>query len=295
MFDTIPPLGISTESSVELVLRAEANFNEKRFRDAERDFSLLLAREPDEYKWYEGRAAVRVDAKLFNDALDDYTRALDLLERGETGMRNGGRASTQTDMARVLSGRALAYEGLGRWQSALDDYNVALAKAAADGRYADPFVVNSRGNVKASLAMYEDARRDYLSSAEGFRQAKGYLDKDGRSNRRLDGEMFAMSNAALMLVEMNRDEEALREMRNVSRKAPGSVDIHAALAALYWHQKMEPEAEDEWEFACERISTGCRAYRDLDWVSRVRRWPPVMVTRLQNFLRVKGSELVTNA
>ncbi len=37
------------------------------------------------------------------------------------------------DRARLLAGRALAYEGLARWQDALDDYTNALDMAHRAG------------------------------------------------------------------------------------------------------------------------------------------------------------------
>lgn len=295
---SLPPFGLGLESTDELELRAERNFSKRNFREAEREFSLLIAREPIP-RFYEARGEVRVDAKLFDDAIQDYGMALQLLqdedgERGDAGARGEKRRlrarsngrSTQIDIARVLCGRALAYEGLSKWSDALRDYDDAIARAASTGLEADPFILNSRGNVKASMERWSDARSDYLASAEGFRAAKGFRDKDGRSGRRTDGEIFAASNAALMLAQDGSDKQALREMRNVARKAPNSVDIHAALAAMYWAAQMEEEAEDEWEFACERISVGCAAYRDSDWVSRIRRWPPTMALRLSNFLKV---------
>lgn len=55
------------------------------------------------------------------------------------------------DEARLLAGRALAWEGIYEWNSALQDYNDALARAAAVDKRPDPYVLNSRGNVRASL------------------------------------------------------------------------------------------------------------------------------------------------
>jgi len=273
-----PPLGIGLESSDQLALNAEESFSKKDFRQAEKYLTTLLAREPYEMKWYEARAQVRVDAKLFEDALKDYSIALKLM----TDNIN----STKTDRARLLSARALAYEGESKWQEALYDYNTALELASEDGRLEDPYVLNSRGNVKSSLGMYEDARKDYLLAAEGFRQAKGFIDVDGRSNQRLNGEVYACTNAALMLSQFGNTSEVLREMQNIARRAPYLVDIHVALASMYWEVAREEEAETQWEFACEKITTGCKFYRNLDWVKRIRRWPPSMVLRLQNFLEV---------
>ena len=227
-----------------------------------------------------------MDAKLFDDALDDFAEALRAVSDGE---RRG--ANTKTDVARVLSGRALAHEGLGDWRRALADYDDALRLAREDGNPGDPFVLNSRGNVKASLGLYDAARRDYLDSAEGFRRARGFGRPDARGSARLDGEAFARGNAALMLAQIGEEFPgggllalAVREMQSVSRKAPQSVDAHAMLAAAYWRRGEGERAESEWQTACESISAGCGAYRDLEWVRRIRRWPPAMVAMLEGFL-----------
>ena len=297
--NSVPPLGITTQSSSQIAMNAGEAYNNRNFREAERELTVLLAREPNESKWYEARGSVRVDSKLFDDALDDYNMALKLtsgyVEAPSIDKNSAAFATViperKTDRARLLSGRALAYEGLSLWERALHDYDEALQLAVEDGNYEDPYVLNSRGNVKASLGRFEDARKDYLSAAEGFRKAKGYLDKDGRSNTRLDGEIFAATNASLMLAQYGSETEAIKEMTKVARKAPYSVDIHAALATLYWHRSEEEEAETQWEYACDRINTGCSFYKDVNWVSNIRRWPPLMVTRLKDFLAVNDSEI----
>ena len=46
------------------------------------------------------------------------------------------------------------------------------------------------------------------------------------------------------------------------------------------------DAESEWEAAC-NCNVGCGRYRDLDYVRRIRRWPPVMVDKLEAFLDLK--------
>jgi hypothetical protein len=43
------------------------------------------------------------------------------------------------------------------------------------------------------------------------------------------------------------------------------------------------------QYACDRITVGCRKYTDADWLSRVRRWPPSMVAALSDFLSLKHS------
>ncbi len=52
----------------------------------------------------------------------------------------------------------------------------------------------------------------------------------------LAGAVFAASNAAIMLAQLGDERGAVAEMQRVARRAPGSADMRAALAALYWSQ-----------------------------------------------------------
>ena len=95
-----------------------------------------------------------------------------------------------------------------------------------------------------------------------------------------------------------------RDLRTVARRAAGSIDARAALAALYYSQGKVDEAEASWNFACESINSGilegsnvaldgCAQYRDIDWLSRIRRWPPSMVRRMDDFLNLRSVEVST--
>jgi hypothetical protein len=48
-------------------------------------------------------------------------------------------------------------------------------------------------------------------------------------------------------------------MQRVARRAPGSADMRAALAALYWSRGQQGAAEEQWEFACDQITVGAAA------------------------------------
>ncbi|CAM9738672.1 unnamed protein product [Phaeothamnion confervicola] len=60
--------------------------------------------------------------------------------------------------------------------------------------------------------------------------------------------------------------------------------MHVALAAHAWGERDIPTAEQEWQLTCDRIDVGCRKYKDSNWVSTVRRWPPSLARQLDNFL-----------
>lgn len=62
------------------------------------------------------------------------------------------------------------------------------------------------------------ARESFLASAEGFQAAAGF--RSGQSAApRLDGAVFAASNAALMLAQLGDEEGAIKEMQAIVRWA----------------------------------------------------------------------------
>jgi tetratricopeptide (TPR) repeat protein len=267
----------SASASDELpALQAEAAsaFAAQDFARAEAALSRLVALEPLNPSWLEGRAQVRVDAKAFEPAVADYAAALALV--GSAAEPDAGAA------ARLRAGRALAYEGLARWADALADYDAALAAAAASGFRPDPYVLNSRGNVLSSLARWAEARAAFQEAAAIFQASAGYR-RGASTTQRLDGAIYAASNAALVLAQLGDEAGAAAELSAVARRAPNSADARAALAALRWAAGRRAEAEEAWDSACSRAA-GCRAYRDDDYVTRIRRWPPVMAAHLRAFL-----------
>jgi hypothetical protein len=42
--------------------------------------------------------------------------------------------------------------------------------------------------------------------------------------------------------------------------------------------------QQEWAFTCNNVDVGCAKYRDVAWVSKIRRWPPRLTAQLDNFL-----------
>ncbi|PNG99753.1 hypothetical protein TSOC_014463, partial [Tetrabaena socialis] len=191
-----------------------------------------------------------------------------------------------TTRARLLAGRALAAEGLGDWASALADYRAGAELAAQAGETTDPYILNSMGNCLNSLGRWQEAREQYLASSEGFQQARGFRGRNGSTTPRLDGKLTPQP--------LTPAPPAPPQMVRIARRAPGSADMRAALAALYWQQGRRVEAEEAWEYACNRITVGCVKYTDLDWLGRIRRWPPAMVDRMSDFLALKPTAQLSN-
>mmetsp|Transcript_35369 Transcript_35369/g.100128 ORF Transcript_35369/g.100128 Transcript_35369/m.100128 type:complete len:174 (+) Transcript_35369:360-881(+) len=169
------------------------------------------------------------------------------------------------------------------WEAAERDYSMCLELSSELG-LTGPYILNARGNVRASLQRWDQALQDYRDAAAVFQK-----------NRNLQGAIFASANAALMVVQLREMDKGVREIE----AAPASVDMRAALAAIYWSRGEEQRAEETWRQACEMINSGqlreggsvydgCRRYRDRDWLQRIRRWPPVMVDMMGDFVQLRA-------
>eukprot|EP00892_Ulva_mutabilis_P003677 jgi/Ulvmu1/1681/UM115_0010.1 len=308
------------ESSVEVLATAALKaYSDNDLTRAREYFTRIVTKEPTNPVWLERRGQVLVDMKLFQEAIEDFNAAEAMY--GEQS--NGTYASLG-----LLSNRALAYEGLYRWKEAIDDYNQAIQLGSEVG-YSIPYVLNSRGNCHASIAAlftagnpeaqgppptsssvavsdeeresvlrrpcvqnaarkeWELARQDYRAATSVFQRSKN-----------LPGAIFASSNAALVSAQLGDDTGALKELKAVARRAPGSIDMRAAIAAIYWAGGRQDKAEEYWNWACSKINSGqlvpggpvldsCDRYRDADWLRRIRRWPPVMVDRMEDFIALR--------
>lgn len=275
---------VASPSSLDLERAAADAYSKRDFPNALESINELISRDPTSARLREMRAVALVDGKRFGDAINEFDACLRLLGPEPT-----------LDRARVLSGRALALEGLADWPGALNDYDRALQIAKQAGADPDPYLLNSVGNCHASLGEWAEARTAYLASAQGFQTARREDRRTGSLQQRLDGAVFAFSNAALMLAQMGDDVGATKEMQTVARRAPGSADMRAALAAQLWAANQEAEAEAEWNFACSNITVGCAKYQDEEWLRKIRRWPPVMIERLQAFLKLRSNAGILEA
>ena len=257
----------------ELEARARAAYRAKRLDEARDLLTRIIGMEPEDGTWRERRAQVLVDLKQFQAAIEDFDAAESLYDKDYKSLG-------------LFSNRALAREGLSDWSGAVRDYTECINLSREIGGV-PPYVLNSRGNAFSSLGRYDEALGDYEEAAKTFQVMKN-----------LSGAIYARSNAALTLAELGRDEEAMREMEAVARRAAGSIDMRAALAAMHWSRGEEDEAERDWNWACEKINSGvlteggpaldgCALYRDSDWLGRIRRWPPSMVSKMDDFIRLR--------
>jgi len=262
----------------QLVQQAFRDFDLRRFDASEKEFttSLIrwkeLQRPRDEIvSLLKARANVRLDNKHFDDAVKDYDEALSLMQ--VDGMKVDGTAE-YPEYPDTFVGRALAKEGLADWTGALEDYNKAVALwGGGRGEGINPYVLTFRGNTLTRLSRFEEAIPDYQAASDLFlslRDIARYSD--------------ARANLALAQYELGRVDEALKVANDVVRKNPGYADMRVLLAAEEWSRGDYINALKDWSFVCDRIDVGCSAYQDPNWVRTVRRWPPSIAVKLEQFL-----------
>lgn len=290
----IAALSDPSQEDIVLIQRAYSDFDARKLDLADDEFSKGLAiwrkldRPRDEIvSLLKARGSVRLDKKDFKNAMVDYDEALKLMS--SDGELEDGTAR-YPEYPDSFVNRALVKEGLGDWQGALEDYDKAVSLWGGDkaetgpGIGVNPFVLTFRGNTLTKLNRYDAAVRDYGAAADKF-----------SADRNIARYSDARANQALALYQTGRRNEAVKYMKDVIRKNPGYADMHVALAADSWSRGDYISALKEWNFACNEISVGCSAYSDTDWLTTVRRWPPIMVENLSMFLKrelpnvVKGS------
>lgn len=225
------------------------------------------------------QAMQATNAGQWSEAEALWTQAIDLYPQNPAAWSNRGNSrvgqfklqeaiadfdqaiALAPDLADPYVNRGTAWEGLQEWDKAIADYNQALA---IDPK--DPMALNNRGNAEGGQGNWEAARADFYHAAE---LAPG----------------FALPNLNFVLTRFQLGEtaDALRQIRSLAIRYPNSADARAALAVMLWNKGQRGEAESNWVAV---IGLDPR-YKDTDWVAQIRRWPPAMVTTLQQFLALQ--------
>jgi tetratricopeptide (TPR) repeat protein len=159
--------------------------------------------------------------------------------------------------------RGTAAEALGQWAAAEADYRWILERAPSDTGEPRASALYNLGNVQGSLGDWQEARRCFEAAS---------LARPGFA--------MARSSAALAAFQLGDKAGAERELRNLIRRYPLFADARAALTALLWQKGASGEAESNWAAA----SGLDPRYRQQEWLRSTRRWPPVPVEALAQFL-----------
>lgn len=154
--------------------------------------------------------------------------------------------------------RGTAEEALGLWPAAAADYRWILERDPLDAS-----ALYNLGNVEGSQGDWGAARRCFEAAAAAR-----------------PGFAMARSSAALAAFQLGETAVAEKQLRDLIRRYPLFADARAGLTALLWRRGARGEAESHWAAA----SGLDPRYRQEKWLLQIRRWPPVPVQALAQFL-----------
>lgn len=225
------------------------------------------------------RAFATANAGQYDEAIINWTELIDYFsDQAEVWSNRGNVYAAQNKMELAIAdydkavelapeavdplvNRGVAWEVLREWDKAIADYNRAL-KINPD----DPVAHNNRGNAQAGKGNWYGAIADYSQATI------------------LDPKLaFAKANYALALYETGEHDLSIKTMRQIVQRYPRFADVRAALTAALWLEGKSGEAESNW-FAVEGLD---RRYKDIEWVTNIRRWPPSLVEGLKSFLTLQ--------
>jgi tetratricopeptide (TPR) repeat protein len=220
---------------------------EGRFAEALPLWNQVLEVAPNDAAAWSNRGNVLLALGDPRAAIADQTKAIDLDSESPDPHLNRGTAE----------------EALGDWAAAKADYRWILERASSDTGEPRASALYNLGNVQGSLGDWQEARRCFEAAS---------LARPGFA--------MARSSAALAAFQLGDKAGAERELRNLIRRYPLFADARAALTALLWQKGASGEAESNWAAA----SGLDPRYRQQEWLRSTRRWPPVPVEALAQFL-----------
>jgi len=157
--------------------------------------------------------------------------------------------------------RGIAEEALGLWLQAKKDYMFVISKDSQNFS-----ALYNLANVEGSQSQWEKAR-DLFSKAALYNP----------------GFAMARSSKALADLQLGNIDESEKELKKLIRRYPTFADARAALTALYWSRGESGKAESNW-IAVTELDT---RYSDVEWLKKIRRWPPKPIKDLMNFIDLK--------
>jgi tetratricopeptide (TPR) repeat protein len=125
--------------------RANKYYEKGRYDDAIEDYTRALQVNPNDPVAYYDRANAYYRKGQYDRAVEDYTKAVEINPQDEEAYFN----------------RGLAYFSLGRFEEAAGDYSRAIE---IDPQDADAY--NNRGNAYTEMGRYDEAVRDYTTALE---------------------------------------------------------------------------------------------------------------------------------
>ncbi|MBO6977992.1 MAG: tetratricopeptide repeat protein [Prochlorococcus marinus XMU1428] len=199
------------------------------------------------------------------------------------------------DDAAGLSNRGNVRLVLGDVEGSIDDQNKSIILNPSE---IDPYI--NRGIAEEALGLWSQARKDYMfvisqdsknfSALYNLANVEGSISqwekaRDLYSKAALYNPGFAMARSSMALADfqLGNIDESEKELKKLIRRYPTFADARAALTALNWTKGESGQAESNWIAVTELDPR----YSDEEWLKQIRRWPPIPIKNLMNFIDLK--------
>ncbi len=199
------------------------------------------------------------------------------------------------DDAAGLSNRGNIRLVMGDVEGSINDQNKAISLNPSE---IDPYI--NRGIAEEALGLWSQAKKDYmfvisqdsqnfsalynLANVEGstshWEKARDLFSKAALYN---PGSAMARSSMAIADFQLGNIDESEKELKKLIRRYPSFADARAALTALDWSKGESGKAESNWIAVTELEPR----YSDEEWLKKIRRWPPIPIKNLMDFIDLK--------
>lgn len=243
-------------ASAQLYATAKREAQVGNFPAALDSYNKLVEVEPNFAPARSNRANVLVAQGKLAASIPDYTAALEL-------------APVESDVWVVLVNRGCVYLALGQEQSALDDFNAALARGNGDATA----IYSNRAACFERQEKWDRALRDYQRAIEANAS---------------DVQPWWV-RYALVLFEEGRSADAVGILKRVAARYDAS-DVHAALAGVLFARGNIVEAEGQWSLVDRPKSFASREFLEKD-----RKWTPRLVQAMEEFSMARKARPTASA
>ena len=137
------------------------NANERDIKQLKR-FDKLIEKSDDDFELYKERGDLRAELGLYNEAIDDYKKAIELNPNYEEAKKCSERIlEFDNNNPESYFVQGFVKQNLGQYEEAIKNYNKAIKLTPNDSH-----IYNVRGLAKGNLAQHEEAIKDFDKAIE---------------------------------------------------------------------------------------------------------------------------------
>ncbi len=220
--------------------RGDCQANLKNYDDAWTYYAKAISYNPDNYSPYWQRGHFKAQQYYYEDALSDFEKAVEIINKGGTEAKS-------SDLALLYRNMALMHRNLKKYREALDDYNKSIEY---DPNLAKAY--RNRAEIYIALKQYDKARNDYESSIT--------LQQD----KKIKSDIYI--DRSVMYRNILDYKNSLIDINKAIETDPEDAENFWYRSELYGYKKNYPEAIKDCNTALEMYAHDSSSTASLLWL-----------------------------